>query len=104
MKSAKFLVSLMVSAWSVYGSGPSATPSSLSFSYQVNSTTLPAAVKVTATLPASMSTLPLAVTYTSTPVGWLTVTPNTGYTPLALSVVVNPTGMTPGSYVGTITI
>jgi uncharacterized protein (TIGR03437 family) len=104
MNSAKFLVSLMLSAWCVYGSGPSATPSSLSFSYQVNSTTLPSAVKVTATLPASMNTLPLTVTYTSTPVGWLTVTPSTGYTPLALSVVVNPTGMAPGSYVGTITI
>jgi uncharacterized protein (TIGR03437 family) len=46
----------------------------------------------------------MAVTYTSTPVGWLTVTPDSGHSPLALSVVVNPTGMTPGSYVGTITI
>jgi uncharacterized protein (TIGR03437 family) len=104
MNSAKFLVSMVLSAWCVYGSGPSATPSSLSFSYQVNSSTLPSAVKVTATLPASIATLPMAVTYTSTPVGWLTVTPDSGHSPLALSVVVNPTGMTPGSYVGTITI
>jgi uncharacterized protein (TIGR03437 family) len=104
MHSHKFLVSLMLSAWCAYGSGPSATPSSLSFSYQINSSTLPSAVKVTATLPASISTLPMAVSYTSTPVGWLTVTPASGYSPMALSVVVNPTGMTPGSYVGTITI
>jgi uncharacterized protein (TIGR03437 family) len=104
MKSAKFLVSMVLGAWSAYGTGPSATPASLSFSYQINSATLPAAVKVTATLPASIGSLPMAVTYTSTPVGWLTVTPDSGYTPLTLSVMVNPTGMAPGSYVGTITI
>ena len=65
---------------------------------------MPAAAKVTATLPASIALLPLSVTYTSTPVGWLTVTPDSGYAPLTLSVMVNPTGMAPGSYVGTITI
>jgi len=104
MRSAKFLVSVALATCCAYGTGPSATPTSLSFSYQVNSSIMPAAAKVTATLPASIALLPLSVTYTSTPVGWLTVTPDSGYAPLTLSVMVNPTGMAPGSYVGTITI
>ncbi len=104
MRSAKVLVSLALATCCAYGAGPSATPTSLSFSYQVNSSTLPAAQKVTASLPASIASLPMSVTYTSSPVGWLTVTPGSGYSPLALSVMVNPTGMAPGSYIGTITI
>jgi uncharacterized protein (TIGR03437 family) len=106
MRSAKFLVSLTLSAWWVSGqsTGPTATPGSLSFSYQINSSTYPAAAKVTVSLPASVASLPLTVTFNSTPQGWLTVTPNSGYAPLALSVVVNPTAMSPGSYVGTITV
>jgi uncharacterized protein (TIGR03437 family) len=106
MKSVKVLVSLVLSAAYVHGqsSGPSATPGALSFSYQVNSTSLPAAAKVTVSLPASISTLPLSVSFSSTPQGWLTVTPASGYAPLTLSVTVNPTGMAPGNYVGTITV
>lgn len=106
MKSAAFLVSLALSACCIYGqsSGPSATPGSLSFSYQVNSTTFPAAAKVTVSLPASINSLSLTVSANSTPQGWLTVTPDSGHAPLTLSVVVNPTGMAPGSYIGTIII
>lgn len=84
--------------------GPTVTPASLSFNYQVNSTTLPAAAKLTATLPASISSLAMTVTVTSSPQGWLTVTPNSGHSPLALTVTVNPTSLTPGSYTGTIAI
>ena len=84
--------------------GPTASPSSLTFSYQVNSTAFPAPVKVTATLPAAISSLPLSVVFTSSPQGWLTVTPDSGHSPLALTVTVNPTSLTPGSYSGTITV
>src|SRR4051794_40199008 len=84
--------------------GPTASPSSLTFNYQVNSTTFPAPAKITATLPASTSTLPLSVVFTSSPQGWLTVTPDSGHSPLAMTVTVNPTSLTPGSYSGTITI
>jgi uncharacterized protein (TIGR03437 family) len=106
MRSAKFFVSLVLSAGWIYGqsTGPTATPGSLSFSYQINSSTYPAAAKVTVSLPASVASLPLTVTFNSTPQGWLTVTPGSGYAPLALSVVVNPTSMSPGSYVGIITV
>jgi uncharacterized protein (TIGR03437 family) len=84
--------------------GPTASPGSLNFSYQVNAT-LPSPVKVTVSLPAASSALPLSVTgVTSSPQGWLTVTPDNGHAPLALTVTVNPTGLAPGSYAGTITI
>ena len=85
-------------------SGPTASPTSLTFSYQVNNATLPAAAKVTVTLPSTKSTLPMTVVAASAPQGWLTVSPDSGRSPLALSVEVNPTSMAPGSYFGTITI
>jgi uncharacterized protein (TIGR03437 family) len=84
--------------------GPTVTPSSLTFTYQVNSSTFPAPGKLTATLPAATSTLPITVAVSSSPQGWLTVTPDTGHSPLAMTVTVNPTSLTPGSYSGTITI
>src|SRR3954452_8269099 len=84
--------------------GPTASPSSLTFNYQVNSSIFPAAAKLTATLPAATSSLPLSVVSSSSPQGWLTVTPDSGHSPLALTVTVNPTSLTPGSYSGTITI
>jgi len=84
---------------------PTALPTSLSFSYQVGSTTYPASQKVTVSLPASASsTTTINVTTTSTPAGWLAVTPDTGHAPLVLTVAANPTGLTPNSYAGTITI
>lgn len=82
-----------------------ATPTSLSFSYQVNSTTFPAAGKVTVTLPATAgSSTTMTVQTASTPQGWLAVTPSSGHSPLALTVNVNPTGLSPGNYIGTITV
>jgi uncharacterized protein (TIGR03437 family) len=74
------------------------------FNYQVNSSSFPAAAKLTASLPAAISSLPLAVAVASAPQGWLTVTPDSGHAPLAMTVTVNPTSLTPGSYTGTITI
>ena len=82
--------------------GPTASPSTLSFSYQVNSTTYPAAAKVTITLPKATGSLPLVVTPPAQ--GWLIVTPSSGHSPLTLSVLVNPTGLTPGSYPGVISV
>ncbi len=81
--------------------GPTATPSSLNFSYTVNSTTLPSATAVKITLPSSSSSLPLVVT---PPDNWAAVTPLSGSTPLTLTVTVNPTGLAPGSYVTSISV
>jgi hypothetical protein len=84
--------------------GPTVSPTSLNFTYQVNSTTFPAAAKLTATLPAATNSLAITVAVASSPQGWLTVTPDSGHSPLAMTVTVNPTSLTPGSYTGTITI
>lgn len=85
-------------------SGPTVTPATLAFTYQMNSSTLPATAKLTASLPAAIAGLPMTAVVASTPVGWLTVTPDSGHAPLAMTVTVNPTSLTPGSYSGTITI
>jgi len=102
----KRLIPLLLYAGLAAGqsSGPTVTPTSLSFSYQVNSSSFPAAAKLTASLPAAISSLSMTVTVASAPQGWLTVTPDSGHSPLALTVTVNPTTLTPGSYTGTITI
>jgi uncharacterized protein (TIGR03437 family) len=87
---------------------PTLAPSTpLSFSYQVNSSTLPAAQKIVATLPKSAITgytLTAGTASVSPPEGWLTVTPNGGSSPLTLTVTVNPTGLSPGSYTGQIAV
>src|ERR1035438_9166172 len=81
---------------------PTASVASFSFTYQVGSTTLPAAGKLTATLPKSTPTgYTVTATAVSVPMGWLTVTPASGASPLALTVTVNPTGLSPQSYSGT---
>jgi uncharacterized protein (TIGR03437 family) len=85
-------------------SGPTVTPATVAFTYQMNSPTLPAPAKLTASLPAAIASLPLTAVVVSSPVGWLTVTPDSGHAPFAMTVTVNPTSLTPGSYTGTITI
>ena len=83
---------------------PTANPTSFNFTYQVNSTTLPAAGKLTATLSKSTGT-GYTVTASVSPVkSWLTVTPGGGASPVTLTVTVNPTGLSPGSYSGVITL
>jgi len=101
------LAALLLFGWpvSALAGGPTASPASLSFSYQVNSTVFPAAGKVTVTLPAgSSSATVMTATAVSNPQGWMAVTPASGHSPLALTVSVNPTGLAPGSYAGTISV
>ena len=90
-------------AWPAVAQAPKAAPSALLFSYQVNGATpLPAqTVQVTVPTGPSGSILTVAVV---TPAPWLTVTPDAGRVPLALTVRANPTGLTPGSYLGQITV
>jgi uncharacterized protein (TIGR03437 family) len=84
--------------------GLSASASSLTYSYQVNAATLPASQTVTVTATGASASSTLSVKVVSAPSGWLTVTPDTGRSPLSLSVSVNPTGLAPGSYAGLITV
>jgi len=80
------------------------TPAILDFTYLVNDATLPASKNLTVNATGAAASLPLIVQVTSTPAGWLTVTPDAGRVPLALVVSVNPTGLSPGSYAGLITV
>jgi uncharacterized protein (TIGR03437 family) len=96
------LASLILLGAETLRAQPTASPTSFNFTYQVNSTTLPAAGKLTAALPKSAAT-GYTLTAAVSPVGsWLTVTPSGGTSPLALTVTVNPTGLSPQSYSGTI--
>src|SRR5664279_3232461 len=83
---------------------PTATPTSFNFTYQVNSTTLPTPGKLTATLSKSAGAGYTLTASVSPPLSWLTVTPGGGASPLTLTVTVNPTGLSPGSYSGLITL
>jgi len=98
------LVALLLACALVASAQPTASPTSLTFTYQVNTTPYPAG-KLTATLPKSLgSGYILTASVNSTTTGWLTVTPDSGASPLALTVTVNPTNLNPGSYTGTITL
>jgi hypothetical protein len=88
-------VSLVVSATPVL----TATPTTLSFNYQIGAAT-PAAQ------PISISSSGAALSFTTTASGgtWLSATPASGTTPGTVSVAVNPTGLAAGTYNGTVTI
>src|SRR5450759_1481639 len=83
---------------------PTANPASFNFTYQVNGPTLPAAGKLAATLWKAAATGYTVTASVAPPMGWLTVTPGGGASPLTLTVTVNPTGLSPGSYSGVSTL
>ena len=60
--------------------------------------------KLTATMSKSAPSGYTLTASVSPPMSWLTVTPGGGTSPLALTVTVNPTGLSPGSYSGVITL
>ena len=79
----------------------SAVPSQLSFTYQIGGT-VPAAQYVRIADPLGR---PTQVTASATSVGlWLSVTPSTAVTPANMLVGVNPAGMSPGTYFGTVLV
>jgi uncharacterized protein (TIGR03437 family) len=81
--------------------GPSltATPSQLSFSYQLGATTQPAAQTISVG-----DTSNVNFTATTSGGSWLSVTPGTGSASGNLSVSVNASGLTANTYYGTVTI
>lgn len=111
MKRVAWLFLGCLAAWA---QGPIVSPMVVpTFNYTMNSGTYPAAQSVKVTLPAPLATLPVIVeNFSVTPPNpaclidnnpsagcdWLSVTPDSGHAPLTLSVTVNPTGLTPGSY------
>ena len=80
------------------GSPISATPSSLSFSYTVGGATPPSQSVVIFAVGATL-------TFTaSTSDSWLAVSPTSGPVATTLTVSVNPTGLSAGTYNGTVTL
>lgn len=77
------------------------SPTALTFAHQTNTTTNPPAQTVQVT--SSGATLNFSATATSSG-NWLSVTPTSGTTPGTLSVSVNPAGLQPGSYQGSISV
>lgn len=73
-------------------------PTSLTFNYQQGSSNPPAQSLAITSTGGSLS----VNASTNTP--WLSITPTSGTTPLNASVSVNPTGLAPGAYSGSITI
>jgi uncharacterized protein (TIGR03437 family) len=86
---------LLPGAVRAQSTGPSVDKGTLTFTHTVNDTVMPVSQTVKVTLPAALVSLPLVVT---TPNNWLTIDKLTGYSPLTLTVSVNPTGLPPGSY------
>ena len=78
-----------------------ATPPSLSFTYQIGAAALPAAQTVT--VKASSGT-PAFTTSSPGTAQWLTVSPVSGRVPGSLTVRVNPTSLTAKTYTSTITV
>lgn len=105
---------LFLGCLAAWAQGPIVSPMVVpTFTYTMNSGTYPAAQTVKVTLPTTLAALPVIVeNFTVTPADagclidnnpstgcdWLSVTPDSGHAPLSLSVSVNPTGLTPGSY------
>jgi uncharacterized protein (TIGR03437 family) len=109
MKSVRIFVAALAAlvasgAWAASSTSITVSPTSVTFTYQVGSATMPASGKVTVTLPSgSASSTVLDAQVNSAP-AWLTVTPASGYSPLNLTLTANPTGLPPGNYPATIAI
>ena len=79
-----------------------ASPTSLSFTYQVpGSAPLPATLQVSGSVSGSAFSV---TTATQTGGNWLSVTPTTGLTPSTVSVLASPAGLPPGNYSGSVTV
>lgn len=101
---------LVVPVTATVGTAPTLTvaPASLSFAYQTGTATPPVQ---TLSLTSSGSMIPFSVIGTTTSGGnWLVVSPQSGATAASgggatnLTVYVNPTGLAPGTYMGSIAI
>ena len=108
MKRIGFFLLACAGAWA---QGPTVSPLVVpTFSYTINSGSIPAAQTVKVTLPSAVATLPVQVSNAKaasvacdpsvSSCGWLQVTPDQGHAPLTLTVSVNPTSLPPGSYAG----
>jgi len=91
-------VTLVVSSATAVTPTLTASPSTMSFAYTIGGT-------APASQPILVSSTPSALSFTSASTGtWLSATPASGATPGTVNASVNPSGLTAGSYTGTVTI
>ena len=84
--------------------GITATPAALTFSYQLGAVALPPAQTMQVMTTPAGATFTAAVSGSPFNAAWLLVSATTGVSPASIKVQVNPTGLPPGSYAGTITL
>ena len=84
------------------GSQLTASPATLSFSYQTGSATAPAAQTLAVNSTGSTGVQYTVAVQMTTGSNWLVATPSTGATPGNVSVTVNPVGLAPGTYNGSV--
>lgn len=78
-------------------------PNQLSFTYQTGASTPPAQLVIVQTQGGQPNNFSVSVT-TAQGGSWLEATPSAGTAPGILAVRVNPTGLAPGSYSGTVSV
>ena len=110
LQSIKLLVALAGAALSAFGqatvptSSIAASPTSLSFSYRIGSTS-PAAQTISLTSsPSSVGFGAFANVFTPVEGNWLDVVPNEGSTPSTLTVTVAPASLAAGTYSGEVEV
>jgi uncharacterized protein (TIGR03437 family) len=81
-----------------------AAPATLTFQYQLGATTLPAVQTLQVTSVPAAAAFTVAVTGAQFNGAWLLLSASSGIAPTSLKVEVNPTGLSAGTYTGTITI
>lgn len=102
MKKTFLLAYLLAWGGLAFAQAPTVDKTTVAFTYPYNNANNTLTAKVTAKL--TTTTTVMTVGYTSTPAGWLSVTPLSGSSPLVLIVTANPTSLSPGPYNGTITV
>ncbi len=95
-----FALGVLAMAFQAQAATPTATPTSLTFTYQSGATALPAAQKI------SVKSATEAYTTAIQPgtALWLTVSPDSGKLPASLSVRVNPTSLAVGTYSASVVV
>jgi uncharacterized protein (TIGR03437 family) len=81
-----------------------AAPAVLAFQYQLGATTLPAVQTLQVTSVPAGAAFTVAVTGAPFNAAWLLLSASSGTAPSSLKAQVNPTGLSAGTYAGTITI
>jgi hypothetical protein len=98
-----FAVAACPFAWGQAPNGVTLTPSAMTINYQIGAATLPAAQTLAVQTAPKGLNFRTAISGSPFNAAWLLVSANAGTSPATLKVEVNPTGLPPGNYIGTLT-